>query len=125
MNHIKQIKKLKKQLWAVIREYVIKRDKKCVTCGATGRLQVGHFCHKSEASAVYYDIENLNAQCLKCNLWLRGNSAAYSGYILNRYGLKTLKRLQEAALSKKTYQHTASELEALIKSFKKRLAALG
>lgn len=127
MNYIKKLKALHKKLKKVIREYVLLRDKNCCSCGKDltnanpKAKQVGHFVHKSESGAVYYEEANQNLQCYRCNIFLRGNSGAYGHYIKKKYGVKTLLKLMEAGYSKKTHQWDEEELENMIEYYSKKV----
>ena len=126
MNHLKELKRLKNKLWKIIREFILLRDNyTCQTCGAKPKiLQVGHFVHKSQSSAVYYEEENLSAQCYRCNIWLRGNVAVYARNIIKRWGIKVFNRLTEAAYKRLSHQWSIEEIQALIGQYSVKLAAL-
>lgn len=74
---------LKRKAWDKFSLFVRNRDGKCVTCGSPNQLQAGHFWH----NVLDFDEMNVNAQCKKCNVWLSGNLAVYSTYLIEKYGL--------------------------------------
>ena len=81
---------LKRKAWKIFSLFVRKRDKVCITCGSSNGLQAGHFVHGDNMDFV---IENINAQCVRCNKWLHGNLGVYAIKIDEKYGLGTAKRL--------------------------------
>ena len=62
-------KTLDKKLNALVREIVLKRDKRCVTCGATPQQQImeaGHLFSRV-AHSTKWDLKNIYLQCKSCN----------------------------------------------------------
>lgn len=77
------ISKLKKKLWTVFSTYIRQRDKYiCFTCGRKGEgsgMHAGHFISKAIGGVdLYFDEENVHAQCYNCNINLSGNQYEYS-----------------------------------------------
>ena len=81
---------LKRKAWEKFSKWIRNRDKKCVTCGNFNQLQAGHFWH----GVLDFDEMNINAQCKRCNVWLSGNLAVYSNYLIDKYGIKEFKLLE-------------------------------
>jgi hypothetical protein len=81
---------LKRKAWDTFSKWVRERDKKCVTCGSINQLQGGHFWH----GVLDFDEINVNAQCKRCNVWLSGNLAMYSTYLIEKYGIKAFEDLK-------------------------------
>jgi len=78
-----QIAKLKKKLWKVFSQFIRQRDSyQCFTCGRRGEgsgMHAGHFISKSVGGVdLYFDEENVHAQCYNCNINLSGNQYEYS-----------------------------------------------
>lgn len=79
--------KLKKQLWAILREIQLsKYGRTCYTCYKTGleggNCQLGHFIPSSVCSTeMRYDLDNLRPQCYHCNINLSGNWIAYEKHL--------------------------------------------
>lgn len=82
------VSKLKKQLWQLCRQIIIKRyGNTCYTCGATGltgsNLHVGHFISSSVCSAAMrYSLDNLRPQDYRCNIHLSGNWPSYEAHLM-------------------------------------------
>ncbi len=79
----KTISQLKKKLWEVFSLYIRTRDKfTCFTCGRRGEgggIHAGHFVPKSVGGVdLYFDEQNVHAQCYNCNINLGGNQYVYS-----------------------------------------------
>lgn len=91
------LRKVSKQInwhrkaWDVFSKWVRARDGQCVTCGARGNLEAGHFWH----AVLDFDEMNINSQCKKCNHFMSGNLAPYSVYLLNKYGEEKFKDLEK------------------------------
>lgn len=76
------ISSLKKKLWTEFSIYIRNRDKwTCFTCGRKAEgsgLHAGHFISKSVGGiSLYFHEENVNAQCMRCNIHLGGNQWEY------------------------------------------------
>lgn len=77
------ISTLKKKLWTVFSLYIRQRDNfTCFTCGRIGEgggMHAGHFIPKSVGGInLYFDEDNVHAQCYHCNINLGGNQYEYS-----------------------------------------------
>lgn len=77
------ISKLKKKLWTLFSLYIRQRDKyTCFTCGRKGEgsgMHAGHFISKAIGGVdLYFDEDNVHAQCYNCNINLSGNQYEYS-----------------------------------------------
>ena len=79
----KKISVLKCKLWTLFSLYIRQRDKfTCFTCGRKAEgsgIHAGHFIPKSVGGIdLYFDEENVHAQCYNCNINLGGNQYEYS-----------------------------------------------
>ena len=88
------ISSLKKKLWKEFSIYVRTRDKNiCYTCGRKGEgqgIHAGHFISKAAGGlALYFNEENVRAQCYNCNINLSGNQWEYG----QRLGKETVDKL--------------------------------
>lgn len=75
---ISPVAKLKRKLWKVFAPHIKKRDKyTCFTCGRKAEgmgLHAGHFIPKSVGGILlYFNEDNVKAQCYNCNINLGGN----------------------------------------------------
>ena len=82
---------LHRKAWSTFSRWIRNRDKICITCGNRGNLEAGHFWH----ACLDFDEININAQCTSCNHFKSGNLASYSVYLLNKYGEKAFKDLEQ------------------------------
>ena len=83
---------------------------KCVTCGKFDEIkfmQNGHYVSRRFYST-RWDDDNCHPQCYSCNVGLAGNYAAYSLYMIDRYGIDILQSLVKR--SKAPYKTTYDEL---------------
>lgn len=109
---------LKRKAWDTFSKFIRQRDGKCVTCGSTNQLQAGHFWH----GVLDFDEMNINAQCKKCNVWLSGNLAVYSTYLLEKYGLEKFEDLKiRHYQAMKGEKRTELDYEKLINRYTRKL----
>lgn len=97
--------KLKKKLWKVFSEYIRKRGKGvCFTCDSPGNTgsnyHAGHFIKASVGGlALYFNEDNVQGQCARCNLWLDGNQYIF-GIRLGETKVKELQEIKNRTISK-------------------------
>ena len=124
------IASLKKRLTVYFNRYIRIRDCKgewggvCISCGKYfifSKLQAGHFV-PSTSSATRFDERNVNAQCIGCNMFLRGNLIKYFVAMERKYGREVVNEL----IRKKhqTVKWRASVLEDMIVEYKKKVKTL-
>lgn len=92
----KNISQLKKELWKHFSIYIRNRDNyTCFTCGKKGEgsgIHAGHFISKAAGGlALYFDEDNVHAQCYHCNINLGGNQWEYG----QRLGKKRVNRIMK------------------------------
>lgn len=85
------ISKLKKKLWKVCTEFIRLRDKnQCFTCGnkCVGKNNhTGHFVTSMLCNLeLRYDPMNLRTQCLRCNLFMNGNTVIFYRRMIKDFG---------------------------------------
>ncbi len=102
---------LERQLDAIVREIVLKRDGRCVVCGKVTNLQCGHLITRTKRS-VRWDLKNCNVQCAGCNFYHEHNPHPYTNWFINRYGLEEYQRL--FAKSEAIGKYTIDELETML-----------
>ena len=88
--------KLKKKLWTLLHDFIVKRDCGiCVSCGKPGN-QCGHYIKKSICNLMWqYNVLNLGCQCIKCNIFLHGNPVEYRKWMIRKYGEEIVKSIEE------------------------------
>ena len=121
---------LKRKLDRVFSEYARRRLATtdglvaCVSCSTMKRWQdqqAGHFVSRVRL-ATRWDIENVNSQCSRCNVLLRGNAVGYSRWLVNRYGQDIFARLE--ARSRQVVKFRRSDLQAMIQDYSEKLKEL-
>ena len=119
---------LKKRLWKVFSLYIRLRDAddrgycKCITCGKRHHytnIDAGHFIPKSAGNAIYFDEENVNAQCRSCNSFHSGEQYKYGLAIDDKFGDGTAKKLLKK--STQTKKFTQQELLDMIDYYKQAI----
>lgn len=123
---------LKKLLWEVFSEYIRIRDSKdgmfvCISCGKNqsvngGNLQAGHYYKSETYPALRYCPENVNGQCLSCNIFKEGNRQGYEQGLIKKYGQNTIDILKIRCHNKAILSRF--ELELLIKEYTEKLNKL-
>ena len=103
--------------------YVRERDKgkPCISCGARGKLQAGHYRPVSTHGAWQYDETNIHGQCAECNILKSGNPGPYRINLRNRIGIEELERLDGKAPIRKW---TIEELKEICESYSEKLKEL-
>lgn len=118
---LRTIKALKGEAWKTIALYVRKRDKKCVSCATGLADNCGHYQVNTErnqelgGNALWYDVRNLNGQCVSCNKWRSGNLAPYAIYLEEKYGSGILQELRRLWQTPKKW--TRQEIEEIIEKY--------
>jgi len=95
---------------------------RCITCGVVKHwkdgMQAGHFQSISHNSTRYHD-QNVNPQCVGCNIFKQGEQYKHGKAIDLKYGKGTAGKLER--LAKKSKQFTSEELEKMIKKYRKQV----
>lgn len=110
----KKVSKLKKKLDSVFSKWIQKRDSFiCFTCNGKAN-QAGHYFSRAYTN-LRFDETNVNAQCVQCNIFKKGNIAVYRMRLAVKYGNSELKRLETTYNKERRF--TINELETLIKRY--------
>lgn len=122
------LKKKADKYWS---EYIRRRDSdkygivQCISCPKRGpwkEFQNGHFVSRS-SSALRFDDENCNAQCVGCNMFKQGNQYEYGRALDLKYGNGTADKLHDRRFE--THKFTVQELQDIIDEAKANLAHYG
>jgi len=122
------VAKLKKTADKYFSIYVRTRDSdrygnaECISCGVKKpwkQQQAGHFVRRS-VNALRYDDENVNAQCVGCNMFKAGEQYLYSKALDMKYGDGTAEKLHNRRFE--THKLTIQELEDIIEEAKENIA---
>ena len=113
----KSISSLKKKLWIEFSKYIRLRDKYiCFTCSRKGEgsgIHAGHFISKSVGGlALYFNEDNVHAQCYNCNINLSGNQWEYG----QRLGKEMVEKLQK--LRNENWKWSISDYEKAIDKYR-------
>jgi hypothetical protein len=124
------LRSLKNKAWKVFSEYIRRKDAdeggttRCVTCRTPifwKEAHAGHFV-PGRTNAVLFNPDITNPQCIRCNIFLGGNYAAYTLYMLDNFGREKVEEF--LALKHKVVKYTRSDLEDMIEFYKQKLGAL-
>jgi len=84
-----------------VHAYVRERDKgkPCVSCGCdwNNNFQAGHYYKAETFETLKFNLENINGQCQKCNLFLDGNFDNYGLNLPSRIGIDKFNELTKLA----------------------------
>jgi hypothetical protein len=92
----------KDKLWKIFSLYIRLRDSDeygychCISCGAKKyfkEVDAGHFIPKTRGNSIYFDENNVNAQCPYCNRYLHGNLYWYGKNLEDKIGKDEVDKL--------------------------------
>lgn len=92
----------------------------CYTCRVwylVEKLQCSHFFSRVH-SATRFHPDNVRPACFACNVWRRGNIAAYSIRLQEEIGFERIKELER--LSKSIFKLTPQYLQGIIDTYKSK-----
>lgn len=117
------IKSLRKRLDTEFNAYIRERDKKCILCGSTEKLQCSHFYGKHARPATRWNIYNAYAMCASCHFkHHHGAEADYAIKLFDAYGLEFMIDLQRQ--SKLPIELDRGNYIAMIEIFKAKRASI-
>lgn len=96
----------------------------CVTCGDVmfwKQAQNGHFISRAKYPTRWHD-DNCNVQCMRCNVFLKGNYIEYTIYMIDSYGRDYVDELK--ALSVSGEKMSTPDMKELIEFYKKEVNKL-
>lgn len=118
--------------WKICSEFNRRKDAdsdgitKCCSCGKEAHWRTfdcGHFIPRSRGKAVFWEPENLHAQCQGCNCFDKERGKiGYTLYMEDRYGRETVDEL--IAKSKTIYREKQADLEYWNNYYKKSIKKL-
>jgi hypothetical protein len=119
-NELETIQSLIKKAQVTFNKFIRLRDKNmpCVSCGISllnRKFDAGHFYNANNHWSLRFDLQNVHAQCVRCNRDLHGNLLEYRKRIVTRIGAEGLERLER--LSNETRKFTRSELIEIQKKY--------
>ena len=115
-----KISVLKRKLWTLFSKYIRERDNyTCITCGQknTGSgMHAGHYIPKSVGgNALYFNEQNVNAQCFRCNIHLGGFGSMYHQKMVEKYGQEAVDELWK--LKQQIVKHDVEWYEEKIEEY--------
>ena len=125
----KSLPKLKKQaldLYSELVKYQFARDGKlnCYTCDKplhlhTTDCQLGHYLSRGAYPNLVFHTNNSRLQCIRCNVWLHGNTVEFRIRLIAEIGIKEVEELE--AIRHYPIKLIRSEYEDMIESFKQQI----
>lgn len=126
----KTISQLKKDADKFFSKYVRYRDgqkksdgwySECITCEAVKpltQMQAGHFVTR-RITSLRFDEENVNAQCVGCNMFKQGEQYLYAKALNLKYGDGKAEELMNRRFE--THKFSRAELEEIIHDAKEQI----
>lgn len=130
MKKSKTLRQLKVSCWKLFSEYIRRKHAdeggtvECISCGRLmhwKESQCGHFVGGRTAS-VLFDEEICYPQCVQCNVFLRGNYAAYTLSMIDLKGRTWVE--EKLSLRNQTLHLTKSDVSEKIEELKIKLGKL-
>ena len=131
-NANKKKNSYKKTLWTdYFSPYIRQRDSdedgngKCISCGKLchwKEAHAGHFVPKSAGEYFYFNEQNVNLQCPRCNTYgTHDTGANYQKNLRKKIGDKKVDHLLEAKAKRLTCKNTLDDYKAMAKKYKELL----
>ena len=122
----------KSGVWKLCSEYNRRKDAdhngyvKCCSCDNVKHwkeLDAGHFIPRARGKALYFEPDNIHAQCPGCNRFdIERAKINYTLYMIEQYGLARIQDMQEKARG--IYRERQSDLEHWAEYYKTKLAEI-
>ena len=127
-KRVKSIRSLRKTAWQLLSKIVRSKYSengygRCYTCTSVhpvSELQAGHAIG-GRHNAVIFDEDILRAQCVRCNVFMRGNYPVFAARLVREHGIEWWENKLKSSQDIKIYKR--SDLEELIESYQRRLHA--
>ncbi len=130
VNKAKLLKKLKKELWDLCKQYVRKRDGRvCFTCGKK-HLEGGnqHTGHGIPSCTCPFELDyywyNLAVQCYFCNIHAGGNGSVFMRNLAKKYGQEVVNTLFDMLENPKIIEPTIEDYQNYIIKYKQLIKDL-
>jgi hypothetical protein len=111
----------------LVNAYVRKRDSLydgeyfvCISCDKLkpkSKCNAGHFYSRGNFGSVRFNLDNIHAQCIKCNLHLHGNLIPYQKNLIKKIGQARFDNLEMMAYAK-GFKHDRFMLIDIIEKYK-------
>lgn len=124
------LRSLKNKCWRLFSEYIRRKDadaggtERCYTCEALAHwkeLQCGHAIG-GRHNAVLFDEEICRPQCVRCNVFMRGQYPIFTAKLIRENGLDWFERKLEQA--RQVVKLTRADFEDAIQNYKQKLKEL-
>jgi len=117
----KTVPQLLKICQQTFNKYIRQRDneKPCISC-QKGRVEnAGHYLSQGHHSALRFNENNTNGQCVRCNLYLSGNLIHYRTNLVEKIGEEKVLQLEQT--NKTAHKWNRFELIEKIECYKSLL----
>jgi hypothetical protein len=114
----------------ICHKYIRERDKykSCISCGEAWNdsHQAGHFYKAELFSSLKFNEDNINGQCVGCNIRKEGNESQYRVNLPNRIGQDNYNELNRLAILEKQtdFKWSRTELNKIREYYKLKLKQL-
>ena len=119
-----RVSDLKKEVQKHFNRYIRLRDegKMCISCGKREISHAGHYIAQGSTGALRYHEDNVNGQCVKCNVWDHGNLINYRIGLVKKIGEDRVQWLEDHRNDVKKWQR--EELNELMDKYKQKIKEL-
>lgn len=111
----------------LVNAYVRKRDSInefgdfiCISCNRLkpkNQCNAGHYFSRGNYGSVRFNLDNIHAQCIQCNLHLSGNLIEYQKHLIKKIGQERYDQLDQMAHFR-GYKHDRFMLIDIIERYK-------
>lgn len=112
------VMRLRAKAQAVFNKWIRERDKgqPCISCNSGQPNQAGHYLSQGHHSALRFNEDNTNLQCVRCNLFLHGNAIGYRKGLIKKIGEERVLALENTR--KAAHKWDRLELISIIEKYK-------
>jgi len=121
----RSLSSLKDELWRWFSLYIRYRDGGvCFTCNkqteiGTRDSQAGHYVSRTYLPT-FIDERNVHCQCMRCNIFLKGNLDEYAIRLRRKYGVNILEELNQKKHDQ-SFRYSYSDYERLIAYYRSQV----
>lgn len=128
----KTVSQLVKLAQTEVNAYVRARDDeggycKCISCGRykpMSEIQAGHYFPAGHYTAIRFDYENINGQCIQCNYFKHGAQEGYREGLIKKIGIDRVRLLDIRANASRSHKWSRTELLFIIQEAKQKIKEL-
>jgi hypothetical protein len=118
MKKLTPLPKLLAKAQTVFNAWVRERDSACISCGGAVD-HAGHYFSAGHYSALRFNEENVNGQCIRCNNYMHGNLIHYRKGLIKKISEKAVNELELSVENNRLKKWSRAELDEIILKYGK------